>query len=190
MNSLVNNIKNFFSSAPINDSCELQDLKRQKSNTKGLNASETRVQHSASAKALFTSFFNRIAISLPSSLRGSRAKTSFSSKVSKTLDKLAAAQKNNNSEKMIASLKELQELKCADANGLDDALKTHLLIKSKYKGRCNSVQVVRHMLSLSEANPLKFQAPGHLASDESLNQFHADLIKRLEEQYGKAFGKN
>jgi hypothetical protein len=62
-----------------------------------------------------------------------------------------------------------------------------LLIKSKHKGRCNPVQVVKHMLSLSEANPVKFQAPGHPGSDERLNQFHADLMKRLEEQYGEAF---
>jgi hypothetical protein len=187
MNSLVNNIKNFFSSAPANDGCELQSLKRQEKNTKGLNASEPRAQHSASTKSFLTSFFNRVSFSLPSFLCGSRARTSFSSKVSKTLDKLAAAQESNNSKQMIASLRELQEMKCVDANGLDDALKTHLLIKSKHRGKHNSVQVVKQMLSLSEANPVKFQAPGHLESDERLNQFHADLMKRLEEQYGEAF---
>jgi hypothetical protein len=95
----------------------------------------------------------------------------FPRSFSETLDKVAAAQESNNSKQIISSLKELQEMKCVDANGLDDALKTHLLIKSKHKSRCNPVQVVKHMLSLSEANPVKFQAPGHLGSDKRLNQF-------------------
>lgn len=132
----------------LSDGCELQNLKRKEKNTKGMNASAPPAQHSASAKSFLTSFFNRVFPPLSSFLRGLRARTSFSSKVSEALDKLAAAQESNNSKQMISSLKELREMKCVDANGLDDALKTHLLIKSKYKGRCDLVQVVKHMLSL------------------------------------------
>ena len=187
MNSLVNSIKNFFSSAPGNDSCELQDIKNQGKHPKGLNAPQPRAQHSASTKSFLTSVFARVSLPLPGFLRESRANTSFSPKISEALDKLAGAQESNNPGKIIASLKALQKLQTLDADGLDNALKAHLLMRSKYNGRCNPIQVVKHMQLLAEANPAKFQRSRHLQSDEGLNQFHADLMKRLEEQYGKAF---
>lgn len=187
MNSLVSNIKNFFRSAPVKDSCELQNLKREEKNAKSLNAPQPRAQHSASIKSFLTSVFARVSFPLPSFSGGSRARTSFSLKVSETLDKLAVARESNHPGQIIASLKTLQELQRADAVGWDDALKTHLLMKSKHNVRRNPIQAAHHMRSLSEANPARFQSPGQLGSDEGLNQFHADLMKRLEEQYGKAF---
>jgi len=186
MDSLVNSIKNLFSSARVDDGCELQDLKCESKNTKELPALQPRAQHSASAKSFFTAIFQRGSFSLQIFSRESRVKMSVSSNVSKILDSLARAQENNNPKKMIASLKELQS-QFPDLSGLDHALSRHLLMKSKHKGSCNPIQVVPHMRLLAEANPVKFQGSRHFPSDEKLNQFHAELMRRLEQQYEKAF---
>jgi hypothetical protein len=190
MNSLINGIKaRFFNAGPANDSCELKTLKYKGKNAKDLNAPEPRAQHSPSSKFALASLFDRISFPLPGFLRRAQAETSLSSKVSETLDKLAAASEGNNSREIIDSLKALQELDSVHAGGLDGALQSHLLRKSKYKGSHYSLRAAQHLQSLAEANPLKLKALSQIGTDESLNQFHADLMRRLEKQFDAAFNK-
>lgn len=195
----------FFNAGPVSDSCELKDLYANK-NAKNAKAPEPRAQHCASAKFSLTSLLDRIALSLPGFLRGPRAETAFSAKVaatpvsanaseksfastvSQTLDELAAASKNKNSEQIIASLTTLHQLDLANPGKLDDALNAHLVKKGTHKsGRSNPVQAMPHMILLIEANPVKIQETPAPRSDETLNQFHADLMRRIEEQYGAVF---
>jgi hypothetical protein len=117
----------------------------------------------------------------------SSAKPSFSSEVSNALNQLAAASASKSSKDMTISLEILQKLNGADSKGLDEELKLHLLEKSKHGIKCNPIKVVPHMRLLAEANPLRLQKSPQSALNEQLNQFHADLMRRLEVQYSAAF---
>ncbi|WP_194715544.1 hypothetical protein [Noviherbaspirillum soli] len=214
MNAFAASIRNFFSRTVARADFELNDLKPAAAGKTAMPPVAQRAQQTRSVGFLIRSLFQRqcgssaqsqacrssraapntasesgasrsSGLASPAAKRSSFA-TSSSGVLSNALNKALDASTSQNSKEVISALQTLKELDNTSPGELDKLLRSKLTEASLTKGRPNAVKAGLFIANLAESSRSKNWKEND-STDSAILQYHADLMKRFENQYTKIF---
>lgn len=214
MNAFAASIRNFFSRTVAHADLELNNLKPAAAGKTAMPPVAQRAQQTWSVGFLIRSLFQRKCGSSaqPQACRSSRTESNTASKssasrssglaspatkiasiatsssgvLSSALNKALDASTSQNSKEVISALQTLKELDNTSPGELDKLLRSRLTEASLTKGRPNAVTAALFMTNLVESSPSRKWKEND-STDGAMFQYHADLMKRFENQYTKIF---
>nr|WP_217346470.1 hypothetical protein [Noviherbaspirillum sp. L7-7A]MBV0880896.1 hypothetical protein [Noviherbaspirillum sp. L7-7A] len=214
MNAFVTSISNFFSRTVADTKFELNDLKPAAAGKTAMPPVAQRAQQTRSVGFLIRSLFQRKCGSSaqPQVCRSSRTASNTASKssasrssgltspaakkssfatssprvLSSALNKALDASTSQNSKEVIRALQTLHQLDNASPGELDKLLRSKLTEASLTKGRPNALTAGLFIANLVESSPSKNWKENE-STDSAMLQYHADLVRRFEDQFGKIF---
>jgi hypothetical protein len=214
MNAFAASIRNFFSRTAADTNLELSNIKAKAAEKKAGPPPAQRAQQTKSASFSIASLFQRLcnsstptqlcrtaktgsnATSKPSLYRFSNvaspvAKTGSaaarpSKALSKALDNALDAMTGKKSDNVVSALQKLQKLDSEHPDKLDALLRSKLTKESITKGKPNAVTAGLFIASLVDGSPLQ-NSKKFNSMDSGIPQYHADLMRRFEIQYGRIF---